>query len=221
MTKFAILIPAYNAARCLDRLLAEISRAQPDLPVLVVDDGSNDETADIAANHGATVLRHPSNRGKGAALLTGFRWAIEENIDAVITMDADMQHDPRELSSFLARYENDETIIVGRRSINAAMPLARRLSNTLSSFVSSLFANTRLEDAQCGFRLIPVKTLQSVPVLSSRFDLEPELLIRAARAGFTIRHIPIATLYNSESSSISPIGDTLRFLIMLVRSVFW
>ncbi len=221
MQKIAAVIPAFNAAGMLSPLIEAIHTSYPHLSVIVVDDGSTDNSGDVARWHGATVLSHETNRGKGAALRTGFTYALEHGFDAVVTLDADLQHAPEEIQRFLDEYFWDDLILIGVRQLGGGMPLERKISNSLSSFVASVVSGARISDSQCGFRLIPARVLRSINLQSTHYDLEPELLIRAVRAGFRVRGIPISTIYNDSPSSIRPARDTLRFLQMLVRSLFW
>jgi glycosyltransferase involved in cell wall biosynthesis len=221
MRKCLAIIPAFNAAKSLSQLISQIKRWHPDFDLLVVDDGSTDESGIIAGSAGAIVLTHDYNRGKGEALKTGFAYAVAHDYDAVITLDADLQHDPAEIQCFLNAYSDDRTILVGIRRRDKTMPFARKVSNSLTSFVSSVFCGVRILDSQSGYRLIPATVLRNVTLSSSRFDLEPELLIKAARAGYDVKSVEISTIYNAGRSWINPPLDTIRFLIMLVKSLFW
>lgn len=221
MRKCLVVIPAFNAAKTLNQLISQIKRLHSDCDILIVDDGSADESAKVAVTAGAIVLTHDRNRGKGEALKTGFWYAIAHGYDVVITLDADLQHDPSEIQRFLNAYSNDRTILVGVRRREKAMPFARKMSNSLTSFVSSVFCGVRILDSQSGYRLIPTAILKNITLLSSRFDLEPELLIKAARAGYDVKSIEISTIYHTGRSWINPPIDTIRFLIMLTKSLFW
>ena len=221
MRKCLVIIPAYNAAKTLSQLISQVKRLFPDFDPLVVDDGSVDESGKIAGSTGAIVLTHDHNRGKGEALKTGFAYAVAHDYDAAITLDADLQHDPAEIQCFLNAYSDDRTILVGIRRRDKTMPFARKVSNSLTSFVSSVFCGVRILDSQSGYRLIPTAILKNITLSSSRFDLEPELLIKAARAGYDVKSIEISTIYHAGRSWINPPIDTIRFLIMLMKSLFW
>ena len=129
------LIPAWNEA---PRVGAVVRGAAVYLPVLVVDDGSEDETAQVAEAAGATVVRHSENRGKGVALMTGFAWAKERSYDAVLTLDADGQHDPEDIPKLVAAYQAGAgDLIVGRRNFSQ-MPFPRFFTNPFGSWLLSL-----------------------------------------------------------------------------------
>ncbi len=221
MHRVLVAIPAYNAANTLAVLIAALERSYPHITVLVIDDGSNDRTDEVIRVQGAKVITHERNLGKGAALRSGFNYALNNGFDAVVTMDADLQHDPAEVQLFLEEFVSDDTLLIGVRRLSDGMPFPRKISNSLSTFVASVFAGRRIEDSQCGFRLIPTRILRSLQLDSSHYDLEPELVIRAARAGFTIRGIAISTIYNDSVSSIHPVRDTLRFLKLILKSLLW
>ncbi len=221
MSKFIVIIPAFNAARSLPVLIERIRTTYPHLEVLVVDDGSTDGSGEIARRHGARVVEHADNRGKGAALASGFKYALVGGFDAAITLDADLQHDPDEIQTFLDFYDGAGVVLIGERVRDTTMPIERKLSNSLSSFAASIFAGYQLRDAQSGFRMIPATAMKRVQPRSQNYDFEPEFLIRAARAGFAVRGVPIRTIYNGSTSAIRPLLDTFRFLKMLARSVFW
>lgn len=221
MHRILAAIPAFNAANTLPVLIDQLEKSYPHLTILVIDDGSTDNTPDIVRLHGAALISHERNLGKGAALRNAFDYATTHEFDAVVTLDADLQHDPAEVQLFLEEFNDDHTILLGVRRLSPDMPLPRKISNSLSTFVASVFAGRRIVDSQSGFRLIPTRVLRSLQLVSNRYDLEPELIIRACRAGFQIKGIPITTIYNDSASSIQPLRDTLRFLKMLLKSLLW
>ena len=191
--------------------------------VIVVDDGSKDNTAQIAQNAGAIVLIHEVNKGKGAALKTGFQYVIDHGYDAVITMDSDGQHDPNDIPGFLNALDKiGSGIIIGTRMNDiSTMPMIRKCTNKLTSFASSLMARQKIEDSQSGFRLITTDVLRKVKLETDRFETETEILIKASKSGFRIISVPIKTIYGEEKSKIRPIRDTNRFLKLLFRSLRW
>jgi glycosyltransferase involved in cell wall biosynthesis len=216
-----IVIPAYNAGATLRKLLSEIHRRYPTLDVLVVDDGSEDNTGREAAGSGVEVLRLEQNRGKGAALRAGFAYALTADYASVITLDADLQHDPAEIAGFMSIFERTDSLVIGVRARRRPMPPARRLSNYLVSLFCSLLAGRKLIDVQCGYRLLPVPLLRTLPLTGRRYELELELAIRAARSGSAIEELPVRTIYNRHHGFINPLADTLRFLKMCWQSLFW
>ena len=190
----AILIPAYNCGTWIEDLVRRCLQYSP--RVLVVDDGSTDETALSAWRAGAEVVGHPQNRGKGEALRTGFDILLREgHWESVLTLDADGQHDPSDIPRFLEAAEEGRVgMVIGSRLARMKeMRRVRRFFNRLSTGCISGLCGQKIEDTQSGYRLIRVDLLRKVEVQGSRYDLETDLLIKASRAGFSIISIPIST----------------------------
>ena len=213
--RVAALVPAYQAAAHLGEVLVGL-RGLPDPPhVLVVNDGSRDATAQVAHQFGARVLSFAANRGKGHALLAGFE-ALRE-YDAVVTLDADGQHPPACLPAFVAAAEAGADLVLGRRAITAAMPPARRFANRFSSAWCSALAGQRISDSQCGYRLYRREVLLRTPVRASRYEVETEMAVRAARLEFRVAEVEIPTVYGDEKSHLSLTRDVPRIVGMMVR----
>jgi glycosyltransferase involved in cell wall biosynthesis len=188
------------------------------LPTLVVDDGSVDATPDVARRAGAMVISHPHNRGKGAALMTGFRWALQEGYQAVLTLDADGQHDPDEIVKFLTAYETDGgDLIIGQRDFSQ-MPFVRRLANAFGSWLFSLVIGARIFDNQSGFRLYTRPLLERFDPTSTGFELEVETIAQAVYAGLRIGWVEIRTIYGTgKRSHFHPLRDSALFIRMVWR----
>lgn len=215
--KVCVVIPTFNESKAIARLVRAIMRKGHD--IVVIDDGSADDTAKIASKEGALVIRHPKNKGKGAAIKSGFRYALNTNCDAVIIMDGDGQHDPEDIGRFVeAAKTTDADMIIGNRMDEPlAMPWVRRVTNTwMSSFISNISGQT-IPDTQCGYRLIKRRLLKDLPLVSSKYETESEILIRAGKDNFKILSIPIKSIYKDEVSTINPIKDALRFIRLIVR----
>ena len=217
--KTCILIPAYNEEKRIAAVVREVRDYCPD--VIVIDDGSPDDTDKVAAEAGATVLEHVHNQGKGAALQTGFDYARAHGFDLAITMDADGQHAPSDIPAFLQAYERTHSpVLVGNRMGNVAgMPWLRRVVNRFMSDLLSRVMGQHVPDSQCGFRLYHRSAFPEGPydAHSQRFAAEPEILLRLALAGRKIGAVTIQTIYGDEKSKINPFTDTLRFFRMLRR----
>ena len=219
----ALLIPAYNARSTLPRLLTVVGPFFDKHHILVIDDGSTDGTASVVQNTGTNLIQHPQNLGKGAALRTGFDWALARDYDAIITMDADGQHDEREIPKFLAAADRSiGAIIVGSRMGKPeGMPWHRRLSNRMTSWLLSRRTGQTIQDSQCGYRFIRTEVLRKVTLETTRFQMESEILIKASLAGFHIGFIPIQTIYNAPHSSMHLATDTWRFVWLMIKSMAW
>ncbi len=219
----ALIIPAYDAAPTISRLLEDAGMFFGAGHILVVDDGSTDDTAAIARQSGAVVLGHVVNRGKGAALRTGFRWALDNGYDAVLTMDADGQHACHEIPLFLEAAESfDSDIILGSRMADpSGMPWHRHFSNRLTSRILSWRTGQKIHDSQSGFRLIKTKVLADIALETNRFQAESELLIKTGLCGYRIGSVPITSIYTGHHSAIRPFTDTCRFVVLIGRSLGW
>jgi glycosyltransferase involved in cell wall biosynthesis len=204
------LIPAYEEG---PRIGTVVTAAARYLPVVVVDDGSTDDTASRAEAAGATVLRQRPNAGKGAALRAGFRHALQIGAAAVVTLDADGQHDPDEIPAFLAAYDAGHAgLIVGRRDFSA-MPPVRRLSNTLGGLALSAAVGQGIPDNQSGYRLISRPLMRALlDSEESGFEFEVEMLARCIALGLPIGWVPIRTIYAGEPSHIRPWRHFTEFL---------
>jgi len=206
------LIPTYNE---ITHVASVVERAIPYLPVLVIDDGSTDGSGGAAAEAGAVVLAHPRNRGKGAALATGIQWALEQGCGAAVTMDADGQHDPEEIPTFLAAYHADlADLIIGRRDFRQ-MPRRNRFGNALGSQLLAWALRRPIQDNQCGFRLLNRRAMETLQFTSSGFEFEVEMIVQAVIAGLRIDWVPIRTIYAGESSHFRVVNDSLEFMRLL------
>jgi len=210
MLNVIALIPGYQEG---PRIGAVVSTARLHLPVLVVDDGSTDDTAAQAQAAGATVVRQVPNQGKGAALREGFRHALERGVDAVITIDADGQHDPAEIPRFLAAFDATRPeLIVGRRDFRR-MPPIRRLSNAIGGLILSSAIGRSIPDNQSGYRLVG-RRLMSTLLASEEdgFAFEVEMIARCIALDLPIVWVPIRTIYAGAPSHIRPWAHFVSFL---------
>lgn len=207
---FIALIPAYNEAA---RIGPVVASALHHLPVLVVDDGSHDATLLTAEAAGAQVLLQNPNQGKGAALRLGFRWALEHGIQAVVTLDADGQHDPQEIPLFLAAYAASQPdLVIGQRQFSH-MPPVRRLANTLGQKVFSWAVGQDIPDNQSGYRLVSRRLMESLlDSQESGFEFEVEMIQVCLQQNYHLSWVPITTIYAGETSHISPLKHLVRFL---------
>jgi glycosyltransferase involved in cell wall biosynthesis len=203
------LIPAYNEA---ERVAGVVTAAKSLLSVLVVDDGSTDDTAARAESAGAVVLRQKPNQGKGVALRTGFRWALDNGYEAVITLDADGQHDPAEIPKFIDLYAvHQPDLIIGERRFTQ-MPFPRNLSNTFARWLFSKALGQPVKDNQSGYRLISRRLMEAT--LDSReegFEFEVEMIVTCVRRGYRLSGVPIRTIYAGQGSHIKPVPQTIHF----------
>ena len=190
------------------------------MQIVVVDDGSTDCTSKVAASVGAVVLRHQKNCGKGAALQTGFDFLIKQTeIEFILTMDADLQHQPEDVSKFLlAQQKTNADIVIGwRKRIGTRMPVHRRFSNTITSALVGLRSGVKITDSQCGFRFIRRAVIERVRLGATGYEAETEFLIKAARHGFKIEFVPVQTIYGKEKSYMTHWATTMNFIKVIFR----
>jgi glycosyltransferase involved in cell wall biosynthesis len=210
-----VIIPAY----CESALIGDVIRgAKRHLKrILVVDDGSPDNTAEVAAAEGAEVLRHDVNQGKGAALKTGLRHLLAEPFESFILLDGDGQHDPAEIPKFLAASSFSKAeLILGNRFVNSReMPLVRRWTNRFMSWQIGRLSGAYFPDSQCGFRLLDRRLVRLLLDAGNGFEFETEMIFVAARHGFRTGSVGIQTIYRGEQSKIRPVRDTLRYFRLL------
>ncbi len=174
------------------------------MPVYVVDDGSTDDTAKQAQRAGAHVLRHTRNRGKGAALITGFRTLEQQGFDAAVTLDADGQHPVEEALRLAQLPLPQECLILGVRDLAVAgAPANSQFSNSLSNYFLSRFVGIQLDDTQCGLRRYPLPQTLRLGLRSPGYALEAEVILRAARARWSIHQTPVLVIYPPREQRIS------------------
>lgn len=218
----AAVIPAFNEAATIrdvaSRALRQLAR------VIVVDDGSNDATAATLDDLPLTLLRNAENQGKAAALWRGMQHALAQGVEAVVTLDADGQHEPEDVPRLLAAHRSDpRAMVIGARLHDKSkIPMARYCANRFANFWIAWAAGTPLADSQSGFRIYPAALLKSVDVAHDRsagFVFESEILIEAGRRGVPIIAVPIRAIYSSHgrASYFREVLDTAR----IVRMVAW
>ena len=216
--KAAAIIPAYREEKHIGDVVRR-TRQQLD-HVLVVDDGSNDQTAQRAREAGAEVIVHSQNRGKGEAIKTGLRHWLDRQFTHVVVLDADGQHLPEEIDRFIAAAASaaEPSFFLGNRMNNlTGMPLIRRVVNRYMSRRISLLSAQQIPDTQCGFRMLDRQLIPELLGGANRFDYESEMLIIASRNGYRIESVPITTVYSDEVSNIQPLRDALRFFRLMRR----
>ncbi len=207
------LIPAWNEAATLEAVIRPLPEG---MPVLVVDDGSSDATVAVARTAGAQTIVHPKNLGKGVALMDGFSWALERDFSAVLTLDADGQHDPREATRFIDAFNQSQAdLIIGQRSTRE-MPFPRNFANRFGSWLLSLAIREKIYDNQSGYRLHSRRLLQALDLRRSGFEFEVDVILQTLENGYKIGWTDIRTIYADEiRSHFRPIRDTLRFFAVV------
>jgi hypothetical protein len=221
--RICIVIPAYDEAATIGDIVRRCRAAFGQACIVVVDDGSRDDTGDSATRSGAVVLRHPDNLGKGASLMDGMRAALEEGPAGVVTLDGDGQHQPEDLPRLLAcsRAWPGHIVIGSRRASGRSAPRARFIANRVADFWVSWAARHPIDDSQSGFRFYPAELVRLIvarPALAWGFAFESEVLIEAARLGFHTVSVDIPTIYGAvlqRPSHFRPVADITRIVLMV------
>jgi glycosyltransferase involved in cell wall biosynthesis len=219
-----VLIPAFQPGEPLRVLLTDLRTAAPDLDIVVVDDGSGPGSAAVlrsAGELGATVLRHDRNRGKGAALKTGFRYAAEHRPGHdVVSADADGQHGVTDIRKVADALVQTGRMVLGVRRFESRTPLRSRFGNTVTKVLFRAATGQGVRDTQTGLRGYPAGLLEWLPdVPGERFEYEMNVLLCTARAGHPIEQVVVATTYldGNASSHFVPLADSARIYWPLLR----
>lgn len=213
----AVAVPSYNE----DRFIASVvlkARAFADL-VLVVDDGSPDQTSAIARAAGAVVIRHPTNQGKAAGINTAFQWALEQRVDALVLIDGDGQHDPNEIPAIVEPVLKGEAdMVVGTRfgAVESAIPAYRQVGQRALTTMTNLSSGLSVSDSQSGFRAFSRRALEQMRFRSGGFAIESEMQFIARKEGLRVREVPITAIY-AEPAKRNPVKHGAAVVQSLVN----
>ncbi len=212
-----IVIPTYNESRTIGAIVRALD--QRGFRVVVVDDGSKDNTTVEANKFGAELIVHAKNAGKGCCIREGLEYALGNNCEACITMDGDGQHSLRDIDKFIDEYKKSNSdLILGNRLHNPKkMPFPRRCVNRFMSFIISLFITEEIKDSQCGYRLISRKGIEKMKLNTTKYEIESEMIIEAKRRGLKMSYVNIDSIYEGEASQINPFLDTIRFIKFIIN----
>jgi len=219
--EFIVLgIPAYNEEKTIAKIIVQAKKFVDH--IIVCDDGSNDMTFDISKSLGVDTIKHESNKGKGMALKSIFKKALEISADVLITIDADDQHDPNEIPKFLDCFKNDDVDVVnGSRFINSekSMPKHRAFGNKILTSMTNINIKNRLTDTQSGFRCYNSNALQSITITQSGMGVDSEIVIDLDKKNFKIIEIPISVRYYQTPRSRSALQHGGGVFMGLLKSV--
>jgi glycosyltransferase involved in cell wall biosynthesis len=217
MQKFevSVILPAVNEAETIGALVSRIKELYPDFEIVVINDGSSDNTAEIAKNAGAHVYSHPYNIGNGAAIKSGIRVASG---DVLVFMDADGQHDPADIVGLL-KYMPDYDMVVGARSIKDQSSVGRAIGNKLYNWLASYVAKFYIQDLTSGFRAVKSKIAKNfLYLIPNTYSYPTTLTLSVLRSGWSLKFIPIKIKARSTGkSSIKLIRDGVRFFMIIAK----
>jgi glycosyltransferase involved in cell wall biosynthesis len=213
--EISIVIPVFNEAENLAAVLAKIHALELGrTEVIVVDDGSNDATAETALNGGASVIRHPYNIGNGAAVKSGIRAARGK---IIVLLDGDGQHPPEDIPKLLAQAPHYH-MVVGARAKGSKLRFHRYAANQFYNFFASYVTQFKVQDLTSGFRVLARRdALRFIDLLPNTFSYPTTLTLAFLRSGFTVKYVPIQTLYRAGQSKISLVTDGVRFLLIITK----
>ncbi len=210
----AVVIPAHNEG---ERIGPVIRAAQKHVEnIIVVDDGSEDDTARRAEETGATVLRHRVNLGKGAALKTGCEYALQQGAERLVVMDADGQHNPNKIPEFLAALQQHD-IALGARTVPDSMPLVMLVGNKVINQTLSTLYNITITDSQCGYRSFTAAAYQKIRWEALNYYVEMEMVIKAGKKRLKYTQIPIETIYSDKYKGTT----VLDGLMIVAKMIGW
>ena len=211
----SIILPAHNEAPSLGPLLRSIRDVLPDAEIIVVNDGSDDETADVAEAAGARVINHPYGLGNGAAIKAGARVAAG---DVLVFLDADGQHDPTDIPRLLALLEDGYDMVVGARGVCSQASRPRLMANALYNWFASLITGHRIADLTSGLRAVHAERFRRfLYLLPNGFSYPATITMAFFRSGYPVAYVPIKAGSRSGRSHIRPLTDGIRFLLILFK----
>ncbi len=212
MNKAWIIIPANNEEKNIAEVVKKSKKFSEN--VVVVDDGSDDKTSDIAAREGACVLKHIVNLGKGAALKTGCEYAVKKGAGKIVVLDADGQHNPKEIPNFINAL-NKADIVFGYRRLNKKMPFVLRFGNWFIFFVTKLLFGLKIADTQCGYRAFNSDAYKKIRWDSMDYSMESEMIANAGKHKLSYVQVPIDTIY-SDSYKGTTVIDGIRIVLNMI-----
>lgn len=222
-----IVIPAFNEAQVIEKVITNLPKSIPgvnNLSVLVVNDGSNDQTSQIAQKCGAIVVTHLLNRGAGAATRTGFEYALKYNYDVLVTFDADGQHDPSDLKKLIGPIltKTADLVIGSRLKEKQKMPIDRLFINWIANFTTLAFFGVFSTDSQSGLRAFSKKAIEKIDIVSDRMEFSSEILLEAKRNDLKVQEVPVHARYSAYSKmkgqkNINALPIFLRIIVKLLR----
>lgn len=213
--KISVVIPAKNEMKSIGNVVESVKRQLPGAEIIVVDDGSNDDTASVAREQGADVVCHPTSLGNGAAVKAGARRASGE---ILVFLDADGQHDPIDIPRLLDKMNEGYTMVVGARSSSSHANSARLAANGVYNVIASVITGHRIPDLTSGFRAVKADLFRTfLYLLPNGFSYPTTITMAFLRAGHPVDFLPIVAHKRKGKSHIKPLRDGIRFLVIIFK----
>ena len=207
-----VIIPGYNEEKNIQKVIADVQKFTDN--IIVVDDGSSDNTAQLARESGVTVLQHSVNLGKGAALKTGCDYAVRNGIQNIIVLDADGQHDPQEIPEFLNALQGND-IVFGKRRVSKSMPGVFRLGNQGISQILKILYGLKVEDSQCGYRAFTADAYKKMRWTVTDYFMETEMIVKAGKHKLKHTQVPIETIYADKYKGTTVV-DGMKIVMKMI-----
>jgi glycosyltransferase involved in cell wall biosynthesis len=216
MPECTIIIPAYNEEEGISSVIKGLNSMPENYEILVIDDGSTDNTFRLACDAGASVIRHPYNRGYGAALKTGIRNAKS---DIVLLMDADGQHKPDDACK-LIKYVGDYDMVIGSRTNNSHISPLRKPGKKILGILANYLSGTNIPDLNSGFRALKKSVaMDFMNILPNGFSFTTTITLASLSSGYSLKYVPIEAPRRVGKSKIKPFRDGSRFIMLIIRTI--
>lgn len=214
--KIALVVPAYNEENNIANTLRGLKRTK--LPIIVVDDGSKDNTHTIAQKHATYSLKHKINLGKGSAMKTGAVYAFKQGYDAIIYFDADGQHDANDMPQFVKKLKKGYGVVLGSRAYTQDAPFVRYMGNKFASVLVSILFGIYVSDLICGYRAITKKAYKELSWESIGYGVETEMVIRLSKTKLKWTEVPVKTIYIDKVKGVTLLDAmSILFQVILLR----
>jgi UDP-N-acetylglucosamine---dolichyl-phosphate N-acetylglucosaminyltransferase len=208
-----VVIPAYNESKHISSVIKKVKRYAKN--IAVVDDGSKDKTYSISVKSGVKALRHIVNLGKGAALKTGCDYALKRGAEKIIAVDADGQHDPKEIPNFLMALHSAD-IVFGQRRFSKNMPVVFRFGNWFIDKTVKLLFGMDLKDTQCGYRAFTSEAYNKIRWKASDYSMESEMIANSGKKHLKYKVVPIATIYSDKYKGTT-VFDGIKIVLNMIK----